>query len=208
MNKMTRFGLRLLIVAWYLFFFPFNIISPLCWILTGFGANQYEDALDILFNKLEDYDRTNPNRCSKSCGQSPSIYGVLCGSYVPLPPPPAGMLQNSKPIKPKEKMPTIPKPSRRAYLPPRETQGRRLHANSAFYQSSRWRRLRQVKLNADPLCEECRRRGLVTEATVVDHIVPINEGGAALDLRNLQSLCDACHNRKSGREAHKRTSRR
>lgn len=105
-------------------------------------------------------------------------------------------------------MPTIPKPSRRAYLPPRETQGRRLHANSAFYQSSRWRRLRQIKLNADPICEECRSRGLVTEATVVDHIVPINEGGAALDLRNLQSLCDACHNRKSGREAHKRTARR
>ena len=99
-------------------------------------------------------------------------------------------------------MPTIPKPPRRAYLPPRETQGRRIHANSAFYQSARWRRLRTIKLNADPLCEECRRAGRITEATVVDHIVPINEGGAALD------LSDACHNRKSGREAHKRTSRR
>ena len=59
-----------------------------------------------------------------------------------------------------------------------------------------------IKLQANPVCEECLRRGLVTEATVVDHIVPINEGGAPLDMSNLQSLCAKCHNIKSGREAH------
>ena len=37
---------------------------------------------------------------------------------------------------------------------------------------------------------------------MVDHIVPINKGGAKLDIGNLQSLCNLCHNRKSGREAH------
>lgn len=100
-------------------------------------------------------------------------------------------------------MPTIPKPSRRAYLPPRETHGGRRHKNTAFYQSAAWRRLRMIKLQANPVCEECLRRGLVTEATVVDHIVPINEGGAPLDMSNLQSLCAKCHNIKSGREAHK-----
>ena len=100
-------------------------------------------------------------------------------------------------------MPTIPKPTRRGYLPPRITQGRRLHDNGEFYRSTRWRRRRLPKLDADPLCEECKRRGLVTPATVVDHIVPINEGGAAMDMDNLQSLCDKCHNRKSGIEAHK-----
>lgn len=100
-------------------------------------------------------------------------------------------------------MPTIPKPSRRAYLPPREAHGGRRHKNTAFYQSAAWRRLRMIKLQANPVCEECLRRGLVTEATVVDHIVPINEGGAPLDMRNLQSLCAHCHNIKSGREAHK-----
>ncbi len=59
------------------------------------------------------------------------------------------------------------------------------------------------QLNAEPLCEECRRGGVVTPATVVDHIVPINEGGAPMDMDNLQSLCAKCHNRKSGAEAHK-----
>ncbi|WP_458451680.1 HNH endonuclease signature motif containing protein [Alistipes finegoldii] len=100
-------------------------------------------------------------------------------------------------------MPTIPKPTRRGYLPPRIIQGRRLHDNGDFYRSSRWRRLRLQKLNAEPLCEECRRGGVVTPATVVDHIVPINEGGAPMDMENLQSLCAKCHNRKSGAEAHK-----
>lgn len=104
-------------------------------------------------------------------------------------------------------MPTIPKPIRRSYLPPQEErapQGRRLAPNSEFYHSTRWRRLRERKLRADPLCEQCAARGQIVPATVVDHIVPINEGGAPLDMQNLQSLCDRCHNRKSGREAHRK----
>jgi len=32
----------------------------------------------------------------------------------------------------------------------------------------------------------------------------ITEGGARYDFRNLQGLCDKCHNKKSGREAHRR----
>lgn len=101
-------------------------------------------------------------------------------------------------------MPTINKPKRKAYLPPRETQGRRTHANTEFYQSSRWRRVRLSYLAAHPLCVECERQGRVTPATVVDHIKPINEGGARFDFENMQGLCARCHNRKSGREAHNR----
>lgn len=104
-------------------------------------------------------------------------------------------------------MPTIPKPIRRGYLPPlkeRKPQGRRLNSNAEFYHSTRWRRLRERKLLANPLCEACASRGRIIAATVVDHITPINEGGAALDMQNLQSLCDRCHNRKSGREAHRK----
>lgn len=99
-------------------------------------------------------------------------------------------------------MPTLPKVTRKAYLPPRETQGRRLHANTAFYQSSRWRRVRAAFLSEHPLCQECSAHGRVVAARVVDHIKPINEGGLMYDYTNLQGLCDKCHNRKSGREAH------
>lgn len=101
-------------------------------------------------------------------------------------------------------MPTIPKPKRKSYLPKREVQGRRRHANTGFYQSPRWRRVRHGYLAEHPLCVECEKQGRVTAARVVDHIVPINEGGAWYDYNNLQGLCDKCHNRKSGREAHKK----
>ncbi|MBO5821073.1 MAG: HNH endonuclease [Alistipes sp.] len=46
--------------------------------------------------------------------------------------------------------------------------------------------------------------GKITPATIVDHITPINSGGARFDFTNLQGLCDTCHNKKSGREAHKK----
>ena len=40
----------------------------------------------------------------------------------------------------------------------------------------------------------------MTIAVEVDHILPINSGGAARDPRNLQSLCHACHNAKTNTE--------
>lgn len=101
-------------------------------------------------------------------------------------------------------MPTLKKTVRRPWMPERETQGRRIYANTKFYQSSAWRRLRAEKIARNPLCEECHKMGIIEQGTVVDHIVPINQGGAPLSLDNLQTLCDRCHNRKSGREAHQR----
>ena len=50
------------------------------------------------------------------------------------------------------------------------------------------------------MCEECSRLGRLTPAQMVDHIVPINKGGGGLDKSNLQSLCNACHARKSAKD--------
>jgi 5-methylcytosine-specific restriction enzyme A len=68
---------------------------------------------------------------------------------------------------------------------------------SEFYHSTEWRRCRQNFLIEHPFCEECRKHGRLTRATLVDHIVPIRQGGAALDENNLQALCSSCHGRKS-----------
>lgn len=38
---------------------------------------------------------------------------------------------------------------------------------------------------------------------MVDHIVPLHEGGDSLDWSNLQPLCNRCHARKRGREGAK-----
>ncbi|USK87225.1 HNH endonuclease [Peribacillus asahii] len=46
----------------------------------------------------------------------------------------------------------------------------------------------------------CIKDGRLTGAQMVDHIVPIKRGGAQLDMNNLQSLCNACHNKKTANE--------
>ena len=63
----------------------------------------------------------------------------------------------------------------------------------------RWQRLRLLHLRAHPLCAECLRSGLVTQANEVDHILPKRLGGDDSDT-NLQSLCKPCHSRKTMRE--------
>ncbi len=101
-------------------------------------------------------------------------------------------------------MPTIKKSVRRPWQPERKVQSGRIHSNTKFYQSTQWRKLRAVQLDRQPTCQECEKRGVSILAKVVDHILPINQGGEPLSLDNLQSLCHTCHNRKSGRESHTR----
>ena len=98
-------------------------------------------------------------------------------------------------------MPTLKKTVQRLWQPERGVQEGCLYPNTKFYQSTAWRKLRNLKLEQCPFCEECQRRVITTLAQVVDHIIPINRGGAKLDMANLQSLCHPCHNRKSGIES-------
>jgi len=69
-----------------------------------------------------------------------------------------------------------------------------------FYDSQRWKNLRAYQLNKRPLCESCDKKHLTTEATQVDHITPIVDGGSLTSLDNLQSLCAKCHSRKTREE--------
>lgn len=65
----------------------------------------------------------------------------------------------------------------------------------------RWKeKIRKPFLDANPLCVECSKGGRITEATVVDHIVPHRGDPVKFnDISNLQSLCQTCHNRKTAR---------
>ena len=69
-----------------------------------------------------------------------------------------------------------------------------------FYNSALWRKTSRAQLRREPLCRMCLAEGRYTAAVLVDHIVPIKQGGGALDLDNLQSLCNSCHERKSQEE--------
>lgn len=63
----------------------------------------------------------------------------------------------------------------------------------------RWERLRRMHLAGEPLCRMCGR-----PADLVDHIVPIRDGGERLDERNLQSLCRSCHDTKTAEDVRRR----
>lgn len=57
-----------------------------------------------------------------------------------------------------------------------------------------WRKIRNRYIQAHPLCEICRGRGLVVAATEVHHKIPLSRGGTHDD-ENLMSLCKSCHSR-------------
>lgn len=55
------------------------------------------------------------------------------------------------------------------------------------------------RLMAEPLCRDCRDRGLVVPATVPDHIVPLAKGGTDTD-DNIRCLCDPCHRKRTAEQ--------
>lgn len=64
-----------------------------------------------------------------------------------------------------------------------------------WYWTARWRRIAKAQLDEHPLCAMCEGRGIVTAATICDHVEP-HKGNVVKfwDIGNLQSLCAACHN--------------
>jgi len=66
-----------------------------------------------------------------------------------------------------------------------------------FYLSKEWRRLvDQVKAVRGKRCEAC---GCKHCRLIGDHIREIKDGGAMMDITNVQLLCLHCHNRKTAK---------
>lgn len=67
------------------------------------------------------------------------------------------------------------------------------------YNTARWRRVRLDVLERDQ--HECQvgLHGVCTgTADVVDHVVPIADGGAVYDMENLRAACRACNSTLGG----------
>jgi 5-methylcytosine-specific restriction protein A len=72
-----------------------------------------------------------------------------------------------------------------------------------LYNGKAWQAIRKNQLQSNPLCAYCLRLGIVTQATIGDHIKP-HRGDFRLffDASNVQSLCKPCHDSVKAREEH------
>ena len=63
-----------------------------------------------------------------------------------------------------------------------------------FYDSSAWRKCRQIFLAENPICVDCLAKGVVTEATIPHHqLERLEHPDLAFDHENLVALCSSCH---------------
>lgn len=96
-------------------------------------------------------------------------------------------------------MPSLPPYKKKKYVP---KVVRDPGSNQDFYQSTTWRKVRGAYYKENPLCEFNKAEGRVVEGNVIDHIIPVDHGGAKYDERNFMCLHTDVHNRKSALEKH------
>jgi len=109
------------------------------------------------------------------------------------------------------KMPSINKPCRNRGCP--NAQPCADHSNDKQYDQHRgsssargydrrWQLIRRLKLSRDPLCERCSTDMHPVVADMAHHIRPVGERpDLRLNMFNLQSLCNDCHEIVEGRKA-------
>lgn len=59
--------------------------------------------------------------------------------------------------------------------------------------------LRKRRLALEPLCRDCKAKGIYTASTVPDHIIPLSQGGTE-DQSNIRCLCQPCHDRRTAEQ--------
>ncbi|MEC0405738.1 HNH endonuclease [Bacillus velezensis] len=71
---------------------------------------------------------------------------------------------------------------------------------TSFYKSTDWKRTRQLALLRDNYtCQRCLKESKITRADMVHHSVEVREDWSKrLELSNLISLCNSCHNKVHG----------
>ena len=84
------------------------------------------------------------------------------------------------------------------------TRGRSRHERGS---GKAWERRREQALRRDRrLCQPCLRRGRITAAEHVHHVVSKADGGGD-ELENLESVCARCHRTITAVESHRRRER-
>lgn len=89
-----------------------------------------------------------------------------------------------------------PEKKKRNSFERRETDMRQLRKKA--YNTTEWRKLREVYMRQHPICEKCLEKGKITPAEDIHHkISPFRGGevnyGLLLDHDNLMAVCKECH---------------
>lgn len=69
-----------------------------------------------------------------------------------------------------------------------------------LYNTKAWRTRRLTQLSKEPLCRYCAKQGLITPATIADHVVPHRGDLALFWSEDLQSLCKFHHDSTAQRK--------
>ncbi len=73
----------------------------------------------------------------------------------------------------------------------------------SVHRKSKWTKLSKSYRKDNPLCEIHNHYNHTVAVEQVDHIIRLEDGGAAYDRVNLMSVCNECHYFKTGKEKHK-----
>lgn len=75
---------------------------------------------------------------------------------------------------------------------------KRNEQSTKFYKSTAWQRCRDLALKRDNyLCQDCFEQRIIKQAEMVHHLVEVKDDiTKALELDNLISLCNPCHNKR------------
>jgi 5-methylcytosine-specific restriction protein A len=60
-------------------------------------------------------------------------------------------------------------------------------------------KLRRQRLNVEPLCRDCKAKGIIRLAVTPDHIKPLALGGADTN-DNIRCLCTECHDKRTAEQ--------
>lgn len=73
--------------------------------------------------------------------------------------------------------------------------------STSFYKSKEWKQTRQLVLMRDNyLCQSCLKQDRVVPADMVHHKIELKQDwGKRLDINNLESMCNSCHNKVHGK---------
>lgn len=74
-----------------------------------------------------------------------------------------------------------------------------------FYESTAWKKCRKLALIRDKyLCQDCLGNKRITKATMVHHVIELKDDRSkGLELDNLRSLCNSCHEKHHNRSGGK-----